>query len=445
MAPYAPEGWLDGIREPRRPHPLAHIRSPEELDRSRQHRDRHRSRYSEDRDRPDSSVVEVRLVNDIIDEYPDRPVNVNFNYGPVHIHHTCTCPGGVHTCIPWPPTTPFSTTPTPSSRRRTLPYPDPYYPPLSPAPPAPSRRGPPRGQPPPPPPPPPPPSRPPSWPPSRPPSRAPSRPPLRSILRNRTPGPQRSPSPGPGRRPRRSTSTTTGTSMSTSTTTGGSREVTVIVPSPSSSSLSSSSSDLDDPPPSRVRPHPRLPGPGPGSGSGAVGMTSAMTVGVCGGCLTGRLLLNRDGYCAGCEYAGLAAATGEDLRARARSPGGLRVRSRRPASGAGAWDGSGAYGGGGDWGVRYVPVAREDAAVRREMRERERLREREREIELELEMLERERQREEQRERELLREAGRRGVRWERVSSVRDGGRNSRYYPGETGAYYSDSGGEGGW
>jgi hypothetical protein len=75
------------------------------------------------------------------------------------------------------------------------------------------------------------------------------------------------------------------------------------------------------------------------------------------------------------------------------------------------------------------------------MRQREREREREREIELAI--LERERERE--RQLEAMREAGSRGVRWERVLSVRDGGRDRRYYPGEGGAYYSDSEGESGW
>lgn len=122
MARYAPE-FMDSIRRPR---PLAHIRDPHNLHRSRQHRDSRPDDRDRNLDRIGDGAVEVRIVNDIIDDHPDHPININFNYGPVHFHQTCGCPNpAAHTCIPFP---------TPGSgrgglsRRNTLTYRDPPYP-----------------------------------------------------------------------------------------------------------------------------------------------------------------------------------------------------------------------------------------------------------------------------------------------------------------------------
>ncbi|KAJ4302464.1 hypothetical protein N0V88_002609 [Collariella sp. IMI 366227] len=106
MARYGVE-FADDIRDPRRPRPLANIRSPHEVQnqRSRKNRSRSRSRdRGRDRNQPRNTngrdhivsdgVIETRIANAIIDNNPDNPVNINFNYGPVHIHQTCTCPPG---------------------------------------------------------------------------------------------------------------------------------------------------------------------------------------------------------------------------------------------------------------------------------------------------------------------------------------------------------------
>ncbi|KAK3296629.1 uncharacterized protein B0H64DRAFT_372078 [Chaetomium fimeti] len=278
MARYAPE-WMDSVRRPR---PLAHIRSPESINRSRQRRDREASRERDrdisrevrrvdrqrdrDRDRGGGLVAttDVRMVNDIIDDYPERPVHINFNYGPVSIHPDCTCPNPfAHTCaVPissLSSNSNSSTAPGPPSnigatRRNTITYPaNPY----TPAPPTPASRrgGPPSSS---------------SGPAPHPPGGQPPFP--RSILR--APRPPRSPSPGPpppgrvGRAP-------------------------VIIPSPESS-------DLDERRAARPRPprRPRTasmsrPPPPPMMPPAGMGMP---VVAICEGCLRRRELVVA-GYC----------------------------------------------------------------------------------------------------------------------------------------------------
>ncbi|KAK4139008.1 hypothetical protein BT67DRAFT_438307 [Trichocladium antarcticum] len=100
--------FADQVRPPRPPRPFAHIRPPHHHPRysgSRQHhrdrdRDRDRDLTSRIADGYGAVVVERQIVTDLADDFPDRPINVNFNYGPVHIHQNCSCPGSAHTCGP---------------------------------------------------------------------------------------------------------------------------------------------------------------------------------------------------------------------------------------------------------------------------------------------------------------------------------------------------------
>ena len=250
MARYAPE-WLDNIRRPR---PTAHIREPHGSHRPSRHRDSRPDDRDRDRSRIGDGAVEVRIVNGIIEDHPDHPININFNYGPVHVHHPCSCPDhSPHTCVPRRNTLP----PYPygpaggggggggggGDRRRPGPPPHPYGPPPPPRqPPRPSGGG----------------------------GGGGPNPHLRSILR-----PPRSPSP---------------TAPRTST-----PRAVIVSPSPDSSSDWDSS---DDDPPLRG-------GGGGGGGSGGRTMTTTTTtttrIGICDGCLTRqRLVLDR--YCAECEY-----------------------------------------------------------------------------------------------------------------------------------------------
>ncbi|KAL2269232.1 hypothetical protein VTJ83DRAFT_4078 [Remersonia thermophila] len=284
--------YLDNIRDPA---PLAHIRGPS-LGRpaSRQSREvrvrdgdnngvrdvrarsRSRSRVRA-AGRGGTAAAEVRIVNGIIAEHPDRPVNVNFNYGPVHIHHVCGCAGPCpHGDDPldYPDPSPrrgrgpHSRPSTAPGRRPSISYhysPNAFFPP--PDPPPPSIRRPYLPPPPPPPvaptaphllsnpPPPPPPPPPPSGP-----------PPLRSILRRPARAPSRGPAePDPDLRhnPRRRTTilvsspeATTPSSTSSFSYSGNTHSTVTTFSSPrassplsssSSASLSSVSTDLDAP------------------------------------------------------------------------------------------------------------------------------------------------------------------------------------------------------
>ncbi|KAK4104413.1 hypothetical protein N658DRAFT_177323 [Parathielavia hyrcaniae] len=454
MAPYAPE-WMTNLRDPRRPPPLAHLRSPHDLHRSRQLRDRDGDlRRPGDRDqdlaRRDTDV-EVRIVRDIIDDHPDHPININFNYGPVHIHQNCLCPNpSAHTCSVQHDTT------TTTSRRRQGPTTYPYPPLLGPPPPPP--------------------------PPAAPPPTHRGRPagPSPALYRPRSP-------------PRHAAAPNTCTITR------------IVVPSLESES-SSSSTDLDEPPRRRGISRTRGTGGSPrprrgilrtdrftgGGGGGGGGVTVATTsssssaaasastpsatrgggqvrIGTCNRCLTRRRLV-WGGYCADCEYY-LVGSGGEEseeivsvsspgpvsprVRARARSPGpGTGTGWRRGGGGPGAWSGGG-NGNGGPVRVRYGSERSEDGGPgRRAMREGEILarerelleREREREYQrAEREAVERDRLRRD-RERDAIRNGFRRGVRWESNVEVRDGGGDRRCYPRTAErVYFSDSEGESAW
>ncbi|KAK3307796.1 uncharacterized protein B0T15DRAFT_522581 [Chaetomium strumarium] len=239
MARYGSE-FTDYIRGPRRPPPLAHIRGFDDPHRPRRPRNLNSASRPDDRIIGGEGDVEVRIVNGIIDEQPDRPLNINFNYGPVHFHQTCACPNpsqGGHTCAPLPGPNgngPISRSNISSSsiRRHTLTYP--YH---DPPPPDDDRRRRPG-----PPPPPPPPSRP-----------ALARPRVRFLTRSSA---ERSPSPPPG---------------------PSSRNTVMILPS------SDSSSELDEPRTTTV-----------------TTTRTSITVGICEGCWTRRRLVS-DEYCAECE------------------------------------------------------------------------------------------------------------------------------------------------
>ncbi|KAK4121198.1 hypothetical protein N657DRAFT_648014 [Parathielavia appendiculata] len=432
MAPYAPE-WMSNIRDPRRPPPLAHIRSPHNLHR--------RSRPYRDGDlRPDhhdqDHAVEVHIVRDIIDDHPDHPININFNYGPVHIHQNCLCPNpSAHTCSPATAA---------SGRRNTttgITYP---YPPLpGPPPPPPPAAG-------------------------APTRRRPSRPPLQPLGHS-APRPYH---PRPAGSPPRHASA---------------RSVTrIIVPSPESGYSSSSSSALDEPPPRRHRsgsPRPRRGilrtdrstgrgevGPGGGvtvtttssssSSAAAAGAIPAahgggqirVQVGICDGCLTRRRLV-WGGYCAECEV--FVDSGGDDVdedEISLSSPGPVSPRIWARARSPGPGTGTALRRGGGHGGalrVRYVSGGREDSAPadRRGMRGRELL-ERERESDFqreEREAMERNRLRRD-RERDAVRNGVRRGVRWDADVEARDRGRDRRSYPRTTErVYFSESEGDSAW
>lgn len=144
--------------------------------------------------------------------------------------------------------------------------------------------------------------------------------------------------------------------------------------------------------------------------------TTALTVGICDGCLTRRRLVGDSGFCAECEYFAVGVVS--------PAPGPARDR---PVS---AWN-----------GVRYVSVPSGDRAARRELRERlrERDRARLREIDRELGLrdVERERsERERERMREIERERDRARERARELARELARERERRYsYSG----YYSDS------
>ncbi|KAL2136970.1 hypothetical protein VTI74DRAFT_11152 [Chaetomium olivicolor] len=379
MARYGVE-FADDIGDPRRLRPLAHIRSPHEVQRSRQNRSRSRDRdragrnqAPSDRDRIINDAVETRIVNAIIDNNPDNPININFNYGPVHIHHTCSCPGGghPHTCLSRP--SPVGSSPRPNRHSITFRPP----PPPSPA----DRRRPP---------PPPPPELP---------------RPLRSALRVRAP----SPAPGRVRSP-------------------------VIVPS-------SDSSDFDDGgrTVARVRYRDTVRNPAMdrttvtvgGAGAGAGG--ASVTVGICEGCFTRKRLVFDDYYCAECEA--FAVADG----ARSQGGGERYCVGERVSS---VWNGVRYLPGRGEDVARREERERQ-RWVEAEMEARERERERElRDRDLREDLI-RERMRarvREEREREV-RERER--EREPRVVRERYSGRERRLYPsGGDRVYFSDSDGD---
>ena len=123
MARYTPE--FIAIRQ----RSTAHIRDPRTVQVSRSRRD---DRYDDYRDRIGDGAVEVRIANDIIEDHPDHPININFNYGPVHIHQpSCNCsdPSSPHCAYPRGlPNGPGGSGAAAASRRNSLPYPYPSEP-----------------------------------------------------------------------------------------------------------------------------------------------------------------------------------------------------------------------------------------------------------------------------------------------------------------------------